>query len=158
VLGDRQQSRTKALLKTALAESGGIPALAGRCALLIGQHGQDGSHARQLEGILRRVPVMGLLSGSVGLSKVVEIILEAVKDRETVLLLKQFLQDLSPPLMDALITSRDDFMFAKMRQELLAAQDGQTAVAVVGLAHLSGLEDRWTAVYGEASLSHISGL
>jgi len=49
-----------------------------------------------------------------------------------------------PPIMDILVHERDEFMVQRLRQ----LQAGSTAVAVVGVGHVAGIEKRWQQLEG----------
>ena len=60
----------------------------------------------------------------------------ALKQRDNVRALAAYLKESVPPFYDALIAERDAYMAAS----LLGCADGARVVAVVGLAHVDGIE------------------
>ena len=63
--------------------------------------------------------------------------IEALKSRRAASLMSKFLRDAHPGLAAALIDERDQHMVDRLR-----SVEGK-GVAVVGLAHLDGIEARW---------------
>ena len=66
--------------------------------------------------------------------------IEALKSRRTATLMSTFLRNAHPGLAAALIDERDQHMVDRLRNV-----EGK-GVAVVGLAHLDGIEARWQEV------------
>lgn len=77
-----------------------------------------------------------------GAASRVESQVEAMKSRKVAQQLSTFLRQLNPALAAALIDERDEHMVQSLRR-----LKGR-AVAVVGLAHLDGIERRWEGIQG----------
>ena len=76
--------------------------------------------------------LVGSTLGAGGLAEAVE----ALKDRRQVAALRRFLEDAAPPVVEVMLHQRDRLMARRLRQ---ACPRG-VAVAVVGLAHMDGVE------------------
>mmetsp|Transcript_32832 Transcript_32832/g.103952 ORF Transcript_32832/g.103952 Transcript_32832/m.103952 type:complete len:213 (+) Transcript_32832:418-1056(+) len=66
-------------------------------------------------------------------------IMEKVKDRDFVDAMIEWTDDLMPSLSRIIVHERDQYMYEK----LVALPPCTTAVAVVGVGHVSGIERRW---------------
>uniref|UniRef100_A0A7S2GAE8 TraB domain-containing protein n=1 Tax=Florenciella parvula TaxID=236787 RepID=A0A7S2GAE8_9STRA len=167
VLGDRRQSETKRLAQDALARMGGLQGLMTNPAI------QDGRVVAPLMStwgrVMARLPrefaadPMSLMAGGMAgggggntAEKLTQIFAEVLKDRALVREMVDIVGMVTPDLLEALLHSRDDFMFKKMNGELLASSNGGASVVVVGLAHMDGLEERWADKYGPGAVT--SGL
>lgn len=105
-----------------------------------------------------------------GVSKVLDGLVEEFKDRETLRGFREWLSAVSPEVIDVMLTRRDDNMFGflgDLAKPLLPASSGATsdaskgqhgtkAVAVVGIAHMDGLERRWKDAHGESAVVSIN--
>ncbi|KAK9818306.1 hypothetical protein WJX72_010357 [[Myrmecia] bisecta] len=86
-----------------------------------------------------------LLKG--GLSSSLEARVEAMKNRQMARSMTQYMRDVHPKLAQALIDERDEIMV-----DCLRGLRGKV-VAVVGLAHLDGIESRWQAAGATAKIA-----
>ena len=159
--GDLKQEATMAGLKAAFAATGGFPGLMARA-----------STAPPPPQSLVTLSTEAMRSMDIGKT------VEAFKNRETVRDLKNWVRGPAPELMAALLDRRDDHMFGVLEKvaerslagRLLVGNDGSgggpsspaaaaaaaggssATVAVVGVAHMDGLEERWAAKYGDSSV------
>jgi len=161
VLGDRRQSETKRLAQRAVAKIGGLQGLMASPAI------SNGTVVAPLmktwSRVASRLPsqvvadpmslMAGGASGGGGVEKMTQIFAEVIKDRQLVREMVEIVGMVAPDVLEALLHSRDDFMFKKMCGELLAASNGGASVVVVGLAHMDGLEARWAEKYGPGAVT-----
>lgn len=69
---------------------------------------------------------------------------ERLRERSTIRRLRETLEQRAPNVMQALLHERDELM-----AERLLACPGERVLAVVGAAHMDGIEERWTERAGE---------
>eukprot|EP01023_Acetabularia_acetabulum_P057669 TRINITY_DN67273_c0_g1_i1.p1 TRINITY_DN67273_c0_g1~~TRINITY_DN67273_c0_g1_i1.p1 ORF type:complete len:179 (-),score=20.28 TRINITY_DN67273_c0_g1_i1:139-597(-) len=76
----------------------------------------------------------------------IEGIAEALKTRRYARLMVEQMREMSPGIITALIDERDQYM-----TEILAGLEGKV-VAVVGLAHMDGIERRWEKLLNKQTM------
>lgn len=134
LLGDRDARETLARLRDALAEvlstPGALDNLAPPPQELVDAMGATNDKSAELS----RENVLSTMA--------------ALKQRENVRLLSSYLQENVPPFYRALISERDRYM-----AKSLLGCPGERIVAVVGLAHVDGIEKILTA---EASTARVA--
>lgn len=67
---------------------------------------------------------------------------ENMKDREAIRSLRKYMLGLMPDILEVMVDSRDEIMVARLRKESLRSGGGKKVVAVVGMAHMDGIEER----------------
>lgn len=93
------------------------------------------------------------------LSDAVSKAIEHFKDRKRLRELRAWLGQVSPELIGAMLDRRDEHMYRELTG--LAGAIGQVkgpglrGVAVVGLAHMDGIEERWRNDFGPSSVQSI---
>ena len=154
-LANRLQGRIAAILSSLGGSVGGMSAVSS----LLGTGGnQGGGRAKALE----------LLKGldQLELESLLDEVVEHFKGRRNLRELRGWLGEVSPALIEALVHRRDSHMVQRL--ESLGKALGQLAptgpsaalgthraVAVVGCAHMDGIEARWAETHGGASVQPI---
>ena len=93
--------------------------------------------------------VMESLSSQRSLARTVE----EIKDRRAVRPVLAYMEKLGPEMVDAILHSRDNHMHEVLQSRVREACRGKgPCVLVVGLAHMDGIERRWAAQNGPASV------
>lgn len=70
--------------------------------------------------------------------------LEVLSDRENTRALLGYIREAAPALHRALIAERDLYMGRALREALCSRPEAQRIVAVVGLAHMDGIEAQFS--------------
>lgn len=85
----------------------------------------------------------------------VDKIVEEFKERKTLREMRNWLDEVSPEIMNVMAHRRDAHMFQVLEGLVLGAKPGTKVVAVVGVAHMDGLEKRWQDRFGAPSVSSL---
>jgi pheromone shutdown protein TraB len=83
----------------------------------------------------------------------VEEAIERLKNRDTVAALTAHLRRVAPDAVRVMLDERDDVLTAALRR----CEGPQRIVAVVGLAHVDGIEARWAALEGQEAPQRQTG-
>mmetsp|Transcript_62237 Transcript_62237/g.140750 ORF Transcript_62237/g.140750 Transcript_62237/m.140750 type:complete len:284 (-) Transcript_62237:116-967(-) len=114
---------------------------------------------RHLEAVLQKL--QPILSGGIHTSSVRDAI-EALKDRKALGDLNAWLSDVSPELMGVILQRRDHHMFENlnaMAEASLALKGTELrTVAVVGVAHMDGIENKWVNKHGTSTIQSIKSI
>ena len=80
-----------------------------------------------------------------------------MKTREAVRDARGLLEAFAPEIVEAMLSSRDVAMFSSLTSgaALSALQAGNDVCAVVGLAHVDGMENLWENVHGTGTAAPI---
>mmetsp|Transcript_53549 Transcript_53549/g.107541 ORF Transcript_53549/g.107541 Transcript_53549/m.107541 type:complete len:215 (+) Transcript_53549:352-996(+) len=179
--GDLKQSDTAAAVKSCIASMGGKMQLFTRAMQApppprslekaANEFGSDimgamGSSGSGLFGSLAGFGLGGQASGGRNtpatkktMSEAVSAAVEHFKDRKRTREMRGWLGEVSPELMEVMLERRDKHMFRELAG--LAGAVGQVkgaglrAVAVVGLAHMDGIEGHWAREFGASSIQSI---
>merc|ERR1712139_291065 len=80
--------------------------------------------------------------------------IELLKNRKQISLFREHIEQVAPEVMKVMLDQRDRIMVEKLFDE---CQPGCT-VAVVGMAHMDGIEQQWQQRGGEVFLHHDNSL
>lgn len=80
--------------------------------------------------------------------------IEELKNRRQVQLLREYVSLMAPDVMDVMVSQRNRFMTEKLLSECPVGR----SVAVVGMAHMDGIEDEWRNHGGEVFLHSSNSL
>ena len=145
VYGDLTQTEVMSGLREAFQTIGGFPGLMARAA-----------QAPPPPPSLLEVQMEAVLSLDV--NKMVE----NIKDRSIIYDLKSWVGCITPELMAALLDRRDDHIFQALKKTVDGSPEnrssGHQTVAVVGVAHMDGIEEKWRSSYGSSSVLSIPEL
>ena len=138
VHGDFKQSDTLSKLKDVVHRGGGLMTLFGR-----------------LTSIEPPPSLLEAMSPDMLLRGGLESLVERLKNRERLAEFKTHLDKAVPDIMEIMLHRRDKKLFdSLLSREVTNSGSTKIAVAVVGLAHMDGIERHWEDIFGAASVQH----